>query len=240
VDNTNHRVETLEATFRVTGKAPELWHADTGATEPASYTTAGGRTTVSLNLEPNDAVFVVFRKAAAAPSRTVSKPVESMLTTVAGPWEVAFQANRGAPEKIGLNELSSWSESSDAGVKYFSGTGTYTKTIQAPADWFKTGAKLWLDLGDVKNLAEVSVNGKPLGILWKTPFRVDATSALKPGANTLQIKVTNLWVNRLIGDQQPDVAKKYTYTAQQFYQAGSPLLPSGLLGPVQVVRSAEK
>ena len=69
---------------------------------------------------------------------------------------------------------------------------------------------------------------------------MDATSALKPGANTLQIKVTNLWVNRLIGDQQPDVAKKYTYTAQQFYQAGSPLLPSGLLGPVQVVRSAEK
>ena len=98
------------------------------------------------------------------------------------------------------------------------------------------GTRLWLDLGDVKNLAEVTVNGKALGIVWKTPFRVDVTSALKPGANTLEIKVTNLWVNRLIGDQQPGVAKKYTYTTQQFYQADSPLLPSGLLGPVVIWR----
>jgi beta-galactosidase/beta-glucuronidase len=153
---------------------------------------------------------------------------------------LAFQTNRGAPAKISLSALSSWSENSEAGVKYFSGTGTYAKTIQAPADWFKTGAELWLDLGDVKNLAEVSVNGKPLGILWKTPFRVNVTSALKPGANTLEIKVTNLWVNRLVGDQQPDAVKKYTYTAQQFYRADSPLLPSGLLGPVRIVRSANQ
>jgi hypothetical protein len=89
----------------------------------------------------------------------------------------------------------------------------------------------------VKNLAEVSVNGKPLGILWKAPFRVDVTDALKPGANALEIRVTNLWVNRLIGDRQPDVAKKYTFTTQTFYQADSPLLPSGLLGPVVVWRS---
>ena len=122
-------------------------------------------------------------------------------------------------------------------MKYFSGTGTYTKTIQAPAGWFKSGAQLWLDLGDVKNLAEVSVNGKPLGILWKTPFRVDVTGALKPGANAVEIQVTNLWVNRLIGDQQPGVQKKYTYTTQQFYRESSPLLPSGLLGPVRVVRA---
>jgi len=237
VSNTNHRVETLEATFRVQGKAAELWHADTGVTEPAAYRIDNGCTTVPLRLEPNDAVFVVFRRAAATPSRTLPQRVETALTTVAGPWEVAFQTNRGAPAQIGLNTLSSWSESSDAGVKYFSGTGTYVKTIEAPADWFKTGAKLWLDLGDVKNLADISVNGKPLGILWKTPFRVDVTSALKPGANSLEIKVTNLWVNRLIGDQQPDAAKKYTYTAQQFYRADSPLLPSGLLGPVQIVRS---
>ena len=123
-------------------------------------------------------------------------------------------------------------------MKYFSGAGTYTKTIQAPAEWFKAGTRLWLDLGDTKNLAEVTVNGKPLGILWKTPFQVDATNALKPGANALQIKVTNLWVNRLIGDQQPGATKKYTYTTQQFYRADSPLLPSGLLGPVRIMRSA--
>ena len=91
-------------------------------------------------------------------------------------------------------------------------------------------------LGSVKNLAEVWVNGKPLGVVWKTPFRVDATEALRPGANLVEVKVTNLWVNRLIGDQQPDAGKTYTYTTQPFYKADSPLLPSGLLGPVEVVR----
>ncbi len=240
LNNTNARVETLEATFPVQGKAAELWHADTGATEPAAYRTANGRTTVSLRLEPNDAVFVVLRKNSAAPSHTLPARVETSLSTVSGAWDVAFQPNRGAPAKATLNALASWHENPDAGVKYFSGTGTYTKTIQAPAEWFQTGAKLWLDLGDVKNLAEVTVNGKPLGIFWKAPFRVDVSTALKPGANTLEIKVTNLWVNRLVGDQQPDVAKKYTYTAQQFYRADSPLLPSGLIGPVQVVRSPAK
>jgi hypothetical protein len=240
VNNRKARVETLDASFRVMGKAPELWHADTGIVEPASYRIADGRTTVPLRLEPNDAVFVVFRRAAAAPSRTIPKQVETQLGVVEGAWDVAFQPNRGAPAKISLTALRSWSDNSDAGVKYFSGTGVYTNTVQAPADWFKTRAKLWLDLGDVKNIAEVSVNGKPLGVLWKTPFRVDVSSALKAGANTVEIKVTNLWVNRLVGDQQPDVTRKYTYTAQQFYRADSPLLPSGLLGPVRVIRAANQ
>jgi hypothetical protein len=237
VDNRNQRSETLDATFRVQGKAAELWHADSGVIQPAAYRIDGGRTTVPLHLDPYGAVFVVFRKAASAPTRTLPLQAETQLATVAGAWDVSFQSNRGAPAKITLGALSSWSESADTGVKYFSGTGTYTKTLQAPAGWFKPGVRLWLDLGDVKNLAEVTVNGKSLGILWKSPFRVDATSALKPGANAVEIKVTNLWVNRLIGDQQPDATKKYTYTTQQFYRADSPLLPSGLMGPVQVVRS---
>src|SRR5262249_18794203 len=137
-----------------------------------------------------------------------------------------------------LDKLIAWSESADPGVKYFSGTGTYTRTINAPADWFASGARLWLDLGDVKNLAEVLINGKQLGIVWKRPFRVDVTEALKTGANAVEIKVTNLWVNRLIGDQQPNVTRKYTYTTMPFYRADSPLLPSGLLGPVQLLRMA--
>jgi hypothetical protein len=237
VSNTNNRPEILEATFRVQGKDPELWHAESGVIEPASYSTAKGRTAVPLRLDPNDAVFVVFRKVSAAPSRTLPVSAKACLTSISGPWDVAFQADRGAPAKIIIDSLSSWSDNSDPGVKYFSGTATYTKSIQAPADWFKPGAKLWLDLGDVKNIAQVSVNGRPLGIFWKTPFRIDVTSALKAGANTLEIKVTNLWVNRLIGDQQPNVTKKYTYTALQFYRAESPLLPSGLIGPVLILRS---
>jgi (4-O-methyl)-D-glucuronate---lignin esterase len=237
VSNTNNRPELLEASFRVEGKAPELWQAETGASEPAAYNIAAGRTTVPLRLDPNGAVFVVLRKAAAEPLRTLPVPVESILASITGTWDVAFQPDRGAPAKVSLDALSSWSESSDPGVKYFSGTATYTKTVQAPAEWFKPGAKLWLDLGDVKNIAQVSVNGQPFGIFWKTPFRVDVTPALKAGANALEIKVTNLWVNRLIGDQQPNVTRKYTYTALPFYRADSPLLPSGLLGPVVIVRS---
>jgi hypothetical protein len=240
VDNRNNRAESVDATFRAQGKAAELWHADTGKMEPASYRIAGGRTTVPLRLEPYEAVFVVFRKPAAAPSRTLPGRTDTPIATVEGPWEVAFQPDRGAPAKITLDKLSSWSDNADQGAKYFSGTGTYTKTVQAQAAWFKTGARLWLDLGDVKNLAEVSVNGKPLGIVWKAPFRVDVTTAMKPGANAVIVKVTNLWVNRLVGDQQPNVARKYTYTAQQFYRVDSALLPSGLLGPVQIISSATR
>jgi len=240
VSHRNATTEDVQVSFRLTGKAPELWHADTGVAEPASYKVADGRTVVSLHLEPNDAVFVVFRKASTAPALTIAKPAETKLASIDGSWQVAFQADRGAPAQIALPSLASWHANSDPGVKYFSGTGTYTKTIQAPADWFQTGAKLIMDLGDVKNVADVTVNGKPLGIVWKAPFRVDVTSALKSGANTVAIQVTNLWVNRLIGDQQPDMAKKITYTAQQPYRADSPLLPSGLLGPVQVVRLTAK
>ena len=189
-----------------------------------------------LVLTPHDAIFIVFRKPAAEAARSLPVRTESVLASVTGAWDVAFQPDRGAPAKISLGALGSWSDHENPGVRYFSGTALYARTLQAPGEWFKPGAKLWLDLGDVKNIAEVRINGEPLGILWRPPFRVDATSALKAGPNTLEIKVTNLWVNRLIGDQQPDVVKKYTYTAQQFYRADSPLLPSGLLGPVRVVR----
>ena len=97
---------------------------------------------------------------------------------------------------------------------------------------------MWIDLGDVKNLAEVTVNGKSLGIVWHAPYRVDVTGALKPGANELTVKVTNAWVNRLIGDQQPDATTKYTFADVKPYKANSPLLPSGLLGPVKLERES--
>lgn len=234
LDNRNDRDETVDASFRVTGKAPELWYAETGKSEPAPYKIEGGRTTVPLHLEPWGTVFVVFRTPAKETSRTLPKVVETQLATVDEAWNVSFQPNRGAPASISLNKLASWPDSADTGVKYFSGTGTYRKTIQASADWFKPGAKLWIDLGEVKNLAEVTVNGKPLGILWHAPYRVDATSALKTGANEVTIKVTNAWVNRLIGDEQPDAKKKYTFADVKPYKANSPLLPSGLLGPVHL------
>jgi hypothetical protein len=239
VNSRNNNTEDLEATFRIAGKAAEIWHPETGKIEQASYSIANGLTTVPLHLEPNDAVFVVFNKQADGSSRVISQPVEKQLTSVNGPWNVSFQPNRGAPAQISFEALTAWNENADPGVKYFSGTGTYTSTINAPAEWLKEGTQLWLDLGIVKNLAEVVINGKSLGIVWKTPFRVNVTEALKQGENLLEIKVTNLWVNRLIGDQQPGITKKITYTTMPFYRASSSLLPSGLLGPVRIISLSE-
>jgi len=232
VANRNDRNEQVEASFRVTGMAPELWHAETGKTEPVSFKIANGRTTVPLNLEPWGAVFVVFRKPTQQSSYTLPAKTETQLVAADGPWTVSFEANRGAPQAITLDKLASWSDNQDAGVKHFSGVGTYTRTIVAKPEWLKAGTQIWIDLGDVRNLAEVTVNGKPLGTVWHAPYRVDVTSALRPGANELSIKVTNAWVNRLIGDQQPDATTKYTFTTVKPYKANSPLLPSGLLGPV--------
>jgi len=235
VDNRSDDRASVQATFRVSGKAPELWYAETGRTEPVSFSIADGGTTVPLKLEPWGTVFVMFRRATSETSHTVPAVAETQVATVSGPWTVSFPSNWGAPPSITLDTLTSWSDNSEAGVKYFSGTGTYTKTIDAPSGWFGKGAQVWIDLGEVKNLAEVSVNGRSLGIVWHAPYRIDATSALKPGSNELTIKVTNAWVNRMIGDQQPDTTKKYTFADVKPYKATSPLLPSGLLGPVTIV-----
>ena len=96
-------------------------------------------------------------------------------------------------------------------------------------------SKYAIDLGEVKNIAEVIVNGKNAGVTWKKPFKLMIDNdLLKVGENKIEIKVTNLWVNRLIGDAQPDVKVKTTFTTMPFYQANSPLLPSGLLSEVKV------
>jgi hypothetical protein len=235
VNNRNDRYETLSATFRVEGKIPELWDPETGKISETSYKIENGHTVIPLHLKPSDAIFVVFRKKTGKMVVDIPQPVEKQLAVIGGPWNLSFQSDRGAPSEITLEELIPWNENTERGIKYFSGTGTYSKSFEVPDRWLEPGTSLWLDLGDVKNLAEVIVNGKSLGIVWKTPFRVDVTKALKKGENKLVIKVTNLWVNRLIGDQQPDELNKITYTTQAFYQADSPLLPSGLLGPVQII-----
>jgi hypothetical protein len=241
VNNRNNRTENLEAIFRIKGKAPEIWHPVTGKIEQVSYVIKGECTSIPLQLEPNDAVFVVFSKKTIKTSLVLPQATESLIKTISGPWNVGFQPNRGAPSQIVMDTLASWSGNSDSGVKYFSGTATYTKKIQASHDWFKKREQLWLDLGTVKNIAEVVVNGKSLEIIWKKPFRVNVTDALKQGDNKLEIKVTNLWVNRLIGDLQLDNIKKYTYNnTETILHAESPLLLSGLLGPVQILRINHK
>lgn len=135
-----------------------------------------------------------------------------------------------------MKTLELWSASADAGVRYFSGTATYTCTLQAPPQWFSRRASFWLDLGEVANLATVTVNGQEVETLWHKPFRANVTSTLRPGENRIVLRVTNMCINRLVGDRQPDTRTRYTFTTWPAYGKETPLPPSGLLGPVVIVR----
>jgi len=236
VDNRNNRIEQLQAAFRVSGKAPELWRAESGSCVPTSYHIDGDVTTVPLTLSPEEAVYVVFRKPATSGAAIIASPVEKTLATLNGPWELTFEPGRGAPASARFDRLSSWTGSADSGIKYFSGAATYTHALSIRKKQLKAG-RLLLDLGEVRDLAEVRVNDVLVGTSWHAPYRVDLTEALKPGLNHLQIKVVNTWVNRLIGDKQPG-ATRITFTAAPTYRADAPLRPSGLIGPVRVLSLA--
>jgi len=182
---------------------------------------------------------------------SLPKPVE-----VAGPWTVRFAPGGGAPAEVTMEKLIGWNEHSNPGVKYFSGSGTYTNRFTLPADFSGRGRRVVLDLGKVAVMAEVKVNGTDLGIQWKEPFRVDVTDCIKPGENTLEVKVVNLWINRLIGDEQlpalperqangtlkawpqwlqngqPDSTGRFAFSSWNLWKKDSPLQESGLLGPV--------
>jgi hypothetical protein len=238
ITNGTDGAKVVEASFRVSGFSPEIWRADSGEVGPVSYRMESDRTVVQLQLEPNAALFVIFRQPTTAPSRTIDEAVTSRLAEVQGPWSVGFQANRGAPAQASFDTLSSWTESSVPGIRYFSGTATYTTSFKAARDWFAKEARIRLDLGDVKNIAEISVNGKVVGVAWTAPFIVDVTDAIKVGTNRLDIKVANLWPNRMIGDQQPG-ATQIAFAMFDPFKADSPLLPSGLLGPVVLSRSVQ-
>ncbi len=186
-----------------------------------------------------------------ATADAVPAPVE-----VSGPWTLNFPPNWGAPVSVTLDRLISWTEHADEGVKYFSGTATYVKTFEWASKKQRT-ERYVLDLGDLKNLAEVELNGQKFGVLWKPPFRVDVTDALRKGGNTLKVKVTNLWPNRLIGDEmkaddrewagahvkeipqwvqdgKPSPTGRFTFTTWHHWTADDDPLPSGLFGPVQI------
>ena len=234
VNNRSDQVTDLEATFRVSGKDAEVWHPETGLAEAVSYDILNGQTTVPLHLEPNDAVFVVFGSESDFNSVSLPQTTESNLVELQGPWAVEFQDDRGAPAQATFETLTPWNENNDPGIKYFSGTASYNKTIEASSEWFAEGEQVWIDLGEVQDLAEVFVNGKSMGIVWKKPFKVDITDGLIQGNNELEIQVTNLWVNRLIGDQQPEMKEKITFVSNPFYRADSPLRRSGLMGSVRI------
>jgi len=156
--------------------------------------------------------------------------------TIDGSWEVHFPNGWGAPEKTTFDKLISWTESNDDGIKYFSGTAEYVKTLTLSKNQIKDG-NLHLDLGNVQELAEVEINGKSIGVLWMPPFVEDISKYVREGKNEIKISVTNLWPNRLIGDQFLPKEKRFTKTNVEKFTKDNSLRISGLLGPVRIIKS---
>ena len=246
-------------TFRVSGKRPQLWDPETGARrELPEFSSQDGRIAVPLRFGPTQSWFVVFgENSRPAPPKAGAKnfPTWARAAALEGPWQVSFDPKWGGPVgPVTFEALADWSTRSEPGIKYYSGTATYAGKFQT-AD---LKAPTLLDLGRVEVMAEVTLNGKSLGILWKPPYRVEVTGALQRGENTLEIKVVNLWVNRMIGDEQlpedsernangtlkawpawlaegkPSPTGRFTFTSWRLWKKEDRLVPSGLLGPVTI------
>ena len=166
---------------------------------------------------------------------TATSPLTALRIELTGPWTVQFDPKWGGPESAAFDQLVSWTERPEPGIKYFSGTAVYRKSFDLPEALRKAGERVALDLGDVKELAEVRLNGKDLGILWARPFRVDITDAMRPENNQLEVEVVNFWPNRIIGDQFLPADKRFTRTNIRKLTRETPLMPSGLLGPVSLM-----
>ncbi len=247
------RVEVL---FRINGKQPELWDAVTGRLRDLpEWRQVNGRTAVPMRFAPRQSFFVVFRKEAHGPGSGVNFPVAREVVKIEGPWEVSFDPKWGGPEKVAFTTLDDWTQRPEEGIRYYSGTAVYRKTFDlATSAASEAKSTIYLDLGTVKNLARVSVNGRDCGIVWTAPWQAEITTAVRPGKNDLQVEAVNLWPNRLIGDASLPKEKRRTVTNVRTYDtltsgtygckicearqaAGRPaeLLPSGLLGPVRII-----
>jgi hypothetical protein len=248
IANTTDKSVEASCVFRVTQGAPQLWDPLTAATKALpEFAQQEKTTTIPLRFEPHQSFFVVFKKGKqdlGLGTRDLGKknfPERKLVQDLAGAWEVQFDPKWGGPEKpVIFNTLADWTDQSDPGIKFYSGTATYRKSF----DWSHPGLSsdlrppISLSLGVVHNIARVRLNGKDLGVIWCAPWRVDISSALQPGANNLEIEVVNLWPNRLIGDAAKSEAERLTWTVIKTpYTVKSALLPSGLLGPVTLQKA---
>jgi hypothetical protein len=254
VVNRNGESAARDFTFRVTGRQPEIFDPVSGDIWPATaFRQDGGSTTLPLEFDRFGSYFVVFRKPVA---RGLSGKAGSnflklvQLQNLAGPWNVAFDPEWGGPTNAKFPALVSWTQRSEQEIRYYSGKATYRKIFDlsdtaTTANTTNSKAKqIFLDLGNVKEVAEVRLNGRKLGVLWCFPWRVDITKAVKPVGNVLEIDVINLWPNRVIGDLGLPKEKRLTKTHDAFrfdmLTGTTPLIDSGLLGPVSLLQTRDE
>jgi alpha-L-rhamnosidase len=232
-------IEKLVCTFCVSGKQPELWDPVTGTTRDAvAFQQKDGRTVIPLEFAACGSTFVVFRKsisAKAVGTATTNYPrIKQVQLMLSGAWDVSFDPKWGGPKKVTFDSLVDWTARPEPGVKFYSGTAVYRKNFDLTSVPTK-GTRLLLDLGELHEVGSVRLNGHDLGIVWTKPAQVDITDALKAKSNYLEITVVNLWPNRLIGDAGLPEESRLTQGNVHKFSSHSPLLPSGLIGPVRVL-----
>lgn len=240
VSNVSGSPVTAECTFRSAAPRATLWCAETGRIAPAEVAATGdGRSRITLPLEGNGAVFVVFGEDELEKTCNTERfrPELEPVAEIEGPWKVAFQPDHGAPDSTVFPVLGDWSRHSDPGIRYFSGIADYRSTFDMTPQQAASGRQWFLDLGQVAVMARVTVNGHPVAGLWKAPYVCDITPYIKEGDNTLDISVANEWPNRMIGDLSLPEGKRITYSTYNNFTKDSELLPSGLLGPVRLLGS---
>jgi hypothetical protein len=234
--NMRNQEENIEVSFRVTGKAPECWQSDKGIAFPIAYKMEEKTTKVNLQLGPNESTFIVFENETTQKDKILPAERSAIIRKLDTEWKVEFPENTGAPKKLSLPALISLSEHANDSVKFFSGTCTYSKSFSLSKSDLDKTSKYILDLGNVKDIAEVIVNGQITDTLWKKPYKTDITKHLLPGLNKIEIKITNQWENRIFGDSKAPKNGKILQSGAGF--GGPPKLKqSGLLGPVVLSRS---
>jgi hypothetical protein len=270
VANIAHTAGDAVCTFPISGLQPELWDPVWGTTRDLpEFQQTHGVTTIRLKFASAESFFVVFRK----PVRTTvpgasNFPALKTAVEVSGPWSVTFDPTWGGPGTVEFPTLTDWTASGVEGIKYYSGTAIYKKSVTLPT--VESGKFIYLDLGAINHLATITINGKKLGVLWTAPWRIDISSAIKPGTNFIEIAVTNVWANRIIGDEKqpaditwhpgdtrysdgaylqefPDwflnhtprpSKNRYSFTTWNYFTKEAPLIPSGLYGPVKILTEA--
>jgi hypothetical protein len=249
---TDKQVKT-DCIFRTNKGSPELWDPLTGETRKLpEYKMMNGRVKIPMQFDAYQSYFVVFgNNTPVNPSVHENFPKNETVATLNAPWQVSFDPKWGGPAQVSFDKLTDWTKNENDGIKYYSGIATYRQDFDLPQA--NTAGKIYLDLGEVKNLARVRLNGKDLGVVWTAPWRVDITGVVKSSGNKLEIEVANLWPNRLIGDERlpddgikdgqwpdwikngtPRTSGRYTFATFKHYSKDSPLFKSGLLGPVTI------